>query len=79
MLSASKAKHIMEQIELDEDERFTSAQIERFKSDPQLYKLFVKAIEEQVSSNFSIVSRFMLLSLWHSTDHPIGLERFGDS
>ncbi|KAK2603294.1 hypothetical protein N8I77_009760 [Diaporthe amygdali] len=55
VLSASKAKHIMEQIELDEDERFTSGQIERFKSDPELYKLFVKAIEEQVNSNFSIV------------------------
>jgi len=60
VLSASKAKHVMEQIELDDDERFTPAQIEKFKSDPEFYKKFVKAIEEQVNSNFFIVSRPLL-------------------
>ncbi|KAK1636390.1 flavin-binding monooxygenase [Colletotrichum phormii] len=55
-LLLGKAKQTMEQIELDEDENFTPAQIEKFKSDPALYKSFVKAIEEQVNNNFFIVA-----------------------
>ncbi|KAJ0306213.1 hypothetical protein COL516b_004667 [Colletotrichum fioriniae] len=47
-----KAKQTMERIELDDDENFTPAQIEKFKADPVLYKSFVKAIEEQVNNNF---------------------------
>ncbi|KAF7557760.1 hypothetical protein G7Z17_g496 [Cylindrodendrum hubeiense] len=54
-LSMSKAGDILEEIEFDEEERFTSAQVERFKTDPKLYRTFVKAIEEQVNSNFFIV------------------------
>lgn len=54
-LSISKAGSILEQIELDEEERFTAAQIEKFKSEPALYLRFVKAIEEQINNNFPIV------------------------
>ncbi|KAJ3949097.1 uncharacterized protein N0V96_000209 [Colletotrichum fioriniae] len=50
-----KAKQTMERIELDDDENFTPAQIEKFKADPVLYKSFVKAIEEQVNNNFFLV------------------------
>ncbi|KAK1512517.1 monooxygenase [Colletotrichum costaricense] len=54
-LLLGKAKQTMEQIELDDDENFTPAQIDKFKSDPALYKSFVKAIEEQVNNNFFLV------------------------
>ncbi|KAK1676414.1 hypothetical protein BDP55DRAFT_550601 [Colletotrichum godetiae] len=54
-LLLGRATQTMEQIELDEDENFTPAQIAKFKSDPALYKSFVKAIEEQVNSNFFMV------------------------
>lgn len=54
-LAMSRAGGILEQIDLDEHERFTPAQIERFKADPELYRTFVKAIEEQVNNNFPIV------------------------
>ncbi|KAK1474357.1 monooxygenase [Colletotrichum tamarilloi] len=54
-LLLGKAKQTMEQIELDDDENFTPAQIHKFKSDPALYKSFVKAIEEQVNNNFFLV------------------------
>jgi hypothetical protein len=53
--SLAKASGMLEQIELDGHERFTPAQIERFKADPELYRTFVKAIENQVNHNFSIV------------------------
>ncbi len=54
-LAMSQASGILEQIELDEHEKFTPAQIERFKANPELYRTFVKAIENQVNNNFSIV------------------------
>lgn len=36
--------------------RFTDAQIKRFKDDPEFYKRFVKSTEEVVNSKFNIVS-----------------------
>lgn len=54
-LAMSQASGILEQIELNEHEKFTPAQIERFKANPELYRTFVKAIENQVNNNFSIV------------------------
>lgn len=53
----------MERIELDDDENFTPAQIEKFKADPVLYKSFVKAIEEQVNNNFFLVGEPIFNSL----------------
>ena len=36
------AKEILGEIEMDEKENFTPAQIERFKNDPEFYRRFVK-------------------------------------
>lgn len=51
----SEAGEILDQIELDDNEQFTSSQIAKFKADPAYYKCFVKAVEEQVNGNFPIV------------------------
>jgi len=70
-LSVSKASGILKQIEFDDEERFTSAQIERFKADPELYRAFIKAIEEQVNSNFFIVREpFSILPTGNRIDVP---------
>jgi hypothetical protein len=50
------AKDMLTQIEVDEKENFTPAQIERFKSDPEFYKKFIKAIEKDLNGAFPIVS-----------------------
>jgi hypothetical protein len=42
---------------LDMDgENFTSKQIEKFKTSPEYYLEFVKAVEEQINGRFPIVS-----------------------
>lgn len=50
------AKEILGEIEMDEKENFTPAQIERFKNDPQFYRRFVKAIERDIGGAFAVVS-----------------------
>jgi hypothetical protein len=45
----------MNEVEIDEGENFTPAQIKRFESDPVFYKKFVKAVEEVVNGNFPLV------------------------
>lgn len=60
-LSLSKAGSILQQIEFDEQDNFTPAQIQRFKSDPEFYKRFVKTTEKEVNGNFPIVSNLMSL------------------
>ncbi|KAH7128925.1 hypothetical protein EDB81DRAFT_871659 [Dactylonectria macrodidyma] len=52
LLEMSKAAGVLEKIEYDEEGNFTPAQIARFKDDPEFYMVFVKAVEEQVNSNF---------------------------
>ncbi|KAI5923316.1 hypothetical protein F4810DRAFT_669760 [Camillea tinctor] len=49
------AKEILDQIELDEKENFTKAQIEKFKNDPIFYRKFVMAIEKDINSFFPVV------------------------
>ena len=56
LLSAGKTADIMSQLELTPEGDFTAGQIERFKSDPDFYKKFVKLIEQDVNGNFPIVS-----------------------
>lgn len=56
-LRMSNAAKILDQIELDANEKFTPRQIEKFRSDPAFYKKFVKSVEEEVNGNFPIVSR----------------------
>jgi hypothetical protein len=52
----SPAKDMLSQIEIDNQENFSASQIERFKSDPQFYKTFVKAIERDINGAFPMVS-----------------------
>ncbi|KAI4597981.1 hypothetical protein KJ359_003789 [Pestalotiopsis sp. 9143b] len=54
-LALTKAAGVLSQIEMDDEENFTTEQIQKFKADPIFYTKFVKAIEEQVNSNFFIV------------------------
>jgi hypothetical protein len=60
-MAMGKAASILSQIEVDEHENFTPKQIEKFKSDPEFYRTFVKTIEQEVNSNFPIVSTFKKL------------------
>ncbi|PLB40928.1 flavin-containing monooxygenase [Aspergillus candidus] len=53
-LRMSNAAKILDQIELDANEKFTPRQIEKFRSDPAFYKRFVKSVEEEVNGNFPI-------------------------
>jgi hypothetical protein len=46
----------LSKIELDEHENFSQATIEKFKSDPEFYRSFVKGIEKEVNDGFRIVS-----------------------
>lgn len=55
------AKAILDEIDLDEKENFSQAQIERFTNDPIFYRKFVKAIERDISGAFPIVSPSRLL------------------
>ena len=47
---------MLKQIQMDEQENFSPEQIEKFKTDPELYKTFVKTIEKEVNGAFPIVS-----------------------
>ena len=54
------AKEILKEIEMDEKENFTPAQIERFKNDPEFYRRFVKAVEQDIAGTFAVVSYWRL-------------------
>lgn len=56
MMMDTPAKSVLSQLELDKKENFSAAQIEKFKSDPDLYKKFVKNIELDLNSAFAVVS-----------------------
>jgi adenylosuccinate synthase len=58
---AEKATAIFKDLELDGD-NFTPQQIEKFKSSPEYYLEFVKAIEEEINNKFSLVSITLLKS-----------------
>lgn len=50
-----QAQDILSKIHLDEQENFCQETIEKFKSDPDFYRTFVKEIEALVNNNFPIV------------------------
>lgn len=55
-MMGSPAQEMLSQIEFaDEKENFSAEQIERFKSDPEFYKKFVKAIERDINGAFPMV------------------------
>jgi len=51
----SKVAEILSNLEMD-NEVFSAAQIEKFKTSPHYYLEFVKAVEEQINSRFPVVS-----------------------
>lgn len=64
------AKEILKEIEMDEKENFTPAQIERFKNDPEFYRRFVKAVEQDIAGTFAVVSNWRLENfLWFPSLH----------
>ncbi|KAK3372473.1 hypothetical protein B0H63DRAFT_484966 [Podospora didyma] len=52
-----QATEILSQIKIDEQENFSQETIERFKSDPDFYRTFVKTIEGEVNNVFPVVLR----------------------
>jgi hypothetical protein len=50
-----QAQDVLSQIHLDGQENFSEETIEKFKSDPEFYRTFVKEIEALVNNNFPIV------------------------
>ncbi|KAL0935781.1 monooxygenase [Colletotrichum truncatum] len=54
LLVQGSGDNIIEEVEIDEDQDFTPAQVQRFKTDPAFYRKFVKAVEEVVNGNFPL-------------------------
>jgi len=50
-----QASSVLDKIELDQKENFSAATIEKFKSDPEFYRTFVKAIEKELNNTFPMV------------------------
>lgn len=46
---------MLDKIQYDEEGRFSPEQIAKFKSDPEFYRQFVKAIEKETNNNFYVV------------------------
>ncbi|KAI0555046.1 hypothetical protein F4679DRAFT_149133 [Xylaria curta] len=55
MMMNSPAKSILTQLELDEKENFSAAQIEKFRKDSEFYKTFVKTIELDLNGAFALL------------------------
>ncbi|KAK3935553.1 hypothetical protein QBC46DRAFT_358167 [Diplogelasinospora grovesii] len=55
VLAAGAAGNMLSEVELDENECFTPAQIARFKADPQFYRRFVKSVEQEVNGNYPLM------------------------
>lgn len=51
-----RAEEILSKIQMDEHENFSQETIEKFQSDPEFYREFVKKIEVEVNNTFRIVS-----------------------
>ena len=49
---------MLDMIELDGDGRYSSEQIAKFKSDPNLYRKFIKAIEKETNNSFLVVRTY---------------------
>ncbi|KAI1811259.1 hypothetical protein GGS20DRAFT_588689 [Poronia punctata] len=53
MMMNGPAKPILGQLEIDEKEDFSAAQIEKFQDDPEFYRKFVKAVELDINGAFA--------------------------
>lgn len=58
-----QATEVWDKIQLDAEENFSEETIEKFKSDPEFYRDFVKRIEVEVNSAFPVVG--LSLSIFH--------------
>lgn len=58
-----QATEVWDKIQLDAEENFSEETIEKFKSDPEFYRDFVKRIEVEVNSAFPVVG--FSLSIFH--------------
>jgi hypothetical protein len=52
-----QAGEILSKIQMDAQENFSQETIEKFQSDPDFYREFVKKIEAEVNNAFPIVRR----------------------
>ena len=50
-----QAQEVLSKIQMDAGENFSQDTIDKFKSDPQFYREFVKAVEVLINGNFPIV------------------------
>jgi len=55
MILTGKAKDVLSRISLDDEGNFSQDTIEKFKSDPEFYRTFVKGIEEEINGAFPAV------------------------
>jgi hypothetical protein len=51
-----QAGQILSKIQMDAEENFSPETIEKFQSDPEFYREFVKKVEVEVNNSFPIVS-----------------------
>ncbi|KAK8090027.1 hypothetical protein PG997_004988 [Apiospora hydei] len=54
VLGGPVMKSVLGEVEMDDKENFSQAQIEKFRSQPELYKRFVKAVEKDINGAFPI-------------------------
>ncbi|KAF2712993.1 phenylacetone monooxygenase [Pleomassaria siparia CBS 279.74] len=77
-MAMGKAGKIMSEVELTAEGNFTPAQIEKFKSDPVLYRTFVKGVEDEVNGRFPIMlkdsplQRFVFEKMSEYMTHELG-------
>ena len=52
-----RAQEILSNIQIDSSENFSQETIEKFESDPEFYRNFVKGVEAEVNNTFPIVRK----------------------
>jgi len=57
-----QAGEILSKIQMDAEENFSPETIEKFQSDPEFYREFVKKVEAEVNNAFPVVSWHRLVS-----------------
>jgi hypothetical protein len=53
-MKLSQAAPIIEQVEMDEKDNFSAAQIEKFKTNPEFYEMFIKALDMDSNIKFAL-------------------------
>ena len=55
-----QAGDVLSKIQLDDEENFSQETIQKFESDPEFYRDFLKKLEIEVNTGFSVVSSHQL-------------------